>query len=352
MQRAGNSERERDAKSLYSIVDEIRGRPPPVNPPSLDVMYAHYKNALNPTDRATSKIHKEYTKKARRPPIPHRQASRDTPTSKEIVATIRALKRNKAPGPDKITIEVLQALVERKTSRKPVVEMFQNVWRDGIMPVDWSGVLVAPIYKKGSPSVPKNWRPVALVSVLSKVVMKILQLRLVKILDEQLGEIQFGFRAGRSTVDAIQTLSRLCEMTSEANRHCYLAFADLTMEFDRVDRRLMWKILCACGVDRQTVKIISTMYNCHVARVKSKTECSDPFPVVVGTRQGCVLSPLLFGIYMTQVIKKTDERLEAAGLGDVGIPFNAVCTKTKQYRNTSPDRMNNTTGSARVFQTH
>ncbi len=84
----------------------------------------------------------------------------------------------------------------------------------------------------------------------------------------------------------------------EKDRKLFAAFMDLEKAYDRVDRMGLWDTLRVCGVGGQLLEGIRFFYENASASVRVNGELGESFSVEVGVRQGCVMSPWLFNIYM------------------------------------------------------
>ena len=88
-----------------------------------------------------------------------------------------------------------------------------------------------------------NYRTIALISHASKVVLKILQARLLQYVNHQLPDVQAGFRKGRGTRDQIGNIFWIMEKAREFQKNIYFCFIDYAKAFDCVDHNQLWKIM-------------------------------------------------------------------------------------------------------------
>lgn len=143
-----------------------------------------------------------------------------------------------------------------------------------------------------------NYRGISLLSIPGKVFARILLNRLSSYAENFLPEAQRGFRRGRGKVDMI-SLKQIQEKCVEQNMPLYMVFVDFTKAFDTVDRTTLWKILLKLECPNHFTNLISALHAGVKASVRLKGELSDPFEVNNGVKQGCVVAPTLFSIFLT-----------------------------------------------------
>jgi hypothetical protein len=114
---------------------------------------------------------------------------------------------------------------------------------------------------------------------------------------------QFGFRKGRGCTDAIFALRQLSERAIEYDKDLHMVFVDQEKALDRVNRATLWRVLEDYGIRGQLLDNIRAMYANSRSAVRTPTGLSNWFEVMSGVRQGCVLSPLLFIIYMDRITR-------------------------------------------------
>ena len=98
-----------------------------------------------------------------------------------------------------------------------------------------------PISKKGNAKECSNYCTIALISHTSKVIFKILQVRLQQYVNHELPEVQAGFRKGRRTRDQIANIHWIIKKAGEFQKNIYFCFIDYVKAFDCVDHNKLWK---------------------------------------------------------------------------------------------------------------
>ena len=229
---------------------------------------------------------------------------------------IESLKFGKSAGIDEIRPEMLKAM--GKEGVLWVTRVIKVAWERGETPGDWQTGMIVPLFKKGDKRVCSNYRGISLLSLPGKVYAKVLEVRSRAMVESRLGDEQCGFRPGRSTTDQLFTLRMVLEKAWEYGKSVYSCFVDLEKAYDRVPRGKLWSVLQEYGIDGPLLGAIQSLYTNCSSCVRVNGSKSTPFTVGVGLRQGCVLSPLLFIIYMDWMLQRSRGE-ECFTLGDLRV---------------------------------
>ena len=108
----------------------------------------------------------------------------------------------------------------------------QQIWKTQQWPQDWKNSVFIPIRKKGSAKECSNYHTIALISLVNKVMLKILQARLQQYVNCELPDVQAGFRKGRGTRDQIANIHWIIERAREFQKNIYFCLIDSTKAFD------------------------------------------------------------------------------------------------------------------------
>ena len=130
---------------------------------------------------------------------------------------------------------------------------------------------------------------------------------------------QFGFKAKSSTVLCTAMVNETIQYyTEKRGRAVYLLLLDASKAFDKVSYEKLFELLLARNVCPKIVKLLYYMYTHQKCHVRWNNKQSDPFSVSNGVKQGSVISPLLFSIYIDNLFSK----LKQLGLGcHVGLTY-------------------------------
>ena len=145
-----------------------------------------------------------------------------------------------------------------------------------------------PIPKKGNAKEYSNYCTIALISHASKVMLKILQARLQQYMNQELPDVQAGFRKGRGTRDQIANMCWIIEKARALQKNIYFCIIDYAKAFDCVDDNKLWKILREMGIPEHLTCLLRNLYADQEARVRTGHGTTDWFQIGKGVCQGCV----------------------------------------------------------------
>lgn len=183
----------------------------------------------------------------------------------------------------------------------PILQAVLNsAFQAGHVPAAFNAALVTPVFKRGDACDPGNYRPIAVTEPVMRLYANILNARLVQFAERQglRSPGQAGFRPGLSTLHPLFTLQHFVDSAIHTAQPLYCCFLDLKGAYDRVQRPLLWQVLQRLGVHGRMLGALQSLYaNSTVAmRVGGRTGLRVPSET--GVRQGCPLSPTLFGLFL------------------------------------------------------
>ena len=217
-------------------------------------------------------------------------------TMNEIKNAINKLDNNKACGLDEIYAEHLKNSSDKLSLLLSMC--FTGFFVHGYLPDSMLTVILVPIIKNkaGDINSLNNYRPVALACILSKVIEYIMLDRLELYL--LTNPNQFGFKKGHGTDQCIYVLKELANLYTSRKGCVFTCFLDASKAFDRVNHSVLFQKLAKRGVPGYILRLLAHWYQKQKMCVKWGSLISDKFSVTNGVRQGSILSPHLFNIYI------------------------------------------------------
>ena len=138
-------------------------------------------------------------------------------------------------------------------------------------------------------------------------------------IDNHLSEEQCGFRSSRGTIDAVFVVRQITEKAKERRIPIHWNFVDFKAAFDTIWRDALWRCLRSIGTDKVLVDLIESMYKQTKCAVMVNGKVTEWFNVFVGVRQGCLLSPSLFNLYLEFVMKGVQNLGSGVQMGNMSI---------------------------------
>ena len=190
----------------------------------------------------------------------------------------------------------------------PLKHVLSLSLQTGEIPHQLKVAKVVPIHKSGDSADMNNYRPISLLNTFSKILEKIVAIRLTNFLDENkiLSPNQFGFRQGHSTVHAMTHLVNFVTGALNAKKHAVLVFCDLRKAFDTCNFDILLQKLSKFGIRGLELKWFENYLKNRQQYVYLNGIASSLLEILNGVPQGSILGPLLFLLYINDICECTN----------------------------------------------
>ena len=229
------------------------------------------------------------------------------PTTRyEIIDIVSALKNKKSAGHDEIDNFILKGVIS--SIADPLEYIFNVSLSTGQVPEQMKIAKVIPLFKKGDSLDTSNYRPISLLSTISKILEKIIFIRTINFLQfhNVFTNSQFGFRKKHSTIHALLNFVDKVAHTIDEYSHMIGIFLDFSKAFDTINHEILLCKLSHYGIRGKALEWFRNYLNNRKQFVSLNQQNSSLKEIECGVPQGSLLGPLLFIVYINDFSRSSD----------------------------------------------
>ena len=260
----------------------------------------------------------------------------------EFLNAYYSLKTHKSPGYHGITSEDFRSLIPvespdnelntkaKLASLRFIFEILENFWFNEVVPRDFKRTILCPFLKNedANQSDPVNYRPISLLNSLMKIYEGIICSRLTNFFEENdtLSPNQAAYRKNRSIFDHFFVLHeifleyrfyKIGPRGGRLKRPLYFCFLDFRKAFDTVNRNILFRKLYNAGVRGKILRVIMNLFSKNPANVSLDGFLSPEFTINRGVLQGSKLGPILFNLFVNDLLVDLTRSKLGASIGSV-----------------------------------
>lgn len=258
----------------------------------------------------------------------------------ELLGVINELKNKKSVGFDGLTAQVIKSISLNIIDT--LLSLVNRIIVEGYFPEELKSSVVIPVYKKGLENDIENYRQISLLSVISKIIEKIICNRIGDYLEKNniLTDSQHGFRSGRSVETASINLFDYIYSEVDRGKYTVAILFDLSKAFDSVNKQVLFNKLENIGIRGNILELIKSFMDNRTLTVKVNESFSTTQAVTLGVPQGSILGPLLFSIYINDLPSHISKGLTIMYADDTTICISASSIEElSSHINTTLDEM-------------
>lgn len=235
------------------------------------------------------------------PMLPQNTLSKIAFTEREVLKAINKIDAAKGAGPDGIPPLFIKKCARHLTL--PLTLIFNKSLASSLFPTVWKRAKVVPIFKKGDCTDAKNYRPISLLSIFSKIFESLICPILTSHVKPQLSSSQHGFCSSKSTeTNLISYVDDLCKSV-DSGQQIDALYADFSSAFDKVDHQILLMKLQCHGIHGELLKWFESYLHQRTQQVVVNGYHSFEYYATSGVPQGSHTGPILFITFVNDIVQ-------------------------------------------------